>query len=106
MENKKIQKIYNLGNNVIVSVSITPVSINESIAIMSCNYGKELIKIYFMARKNGKDVFFNKRTNTMIEKFDIPISEYEKKLDADYKTALIEQKKAIDFSKELIKKKK
>ena len=95
----KINKKFQLGQGVEVNIAI-----NDNIAVSTSNYGKEMLKFFHQAKAKGKDVTFDYRRNAMIERFNEPIEEYEKKLEIDYNTAKEKQKEAKIWAKENIKK--
>ena len=82
------------------------VVIDNNISLMSSNYGKEMLKLYWKMIKDKpeKKLMYNYRSNVIVEKFDIPQEEYIKNIDKDFNTALTEQKKAMDKAKEEYKK--
>lgn len=76
------------------------IGIDDGIAVMTSNYGKEMQKIYFQAKQAGKNVEYDYRTNTMIEKFEGTAEDFAKKIDIDYKMALFKQQGIIKSTKE------
>ena len=80
-------------------VSIKAV-IDDGMAILLCNYERELYKIYIKAKEDGKDVQWHYRKHAMIEKFSIPKEDYEKNLDIDYQTALKAKKESEEETKQ------
>ena len=97
----RIKKTYELGGGLRIMIVI-----DEKIALMSSNYGKEMLKLYWKMLKDKPDkkLMYNYRTNVIVEEFNIPQEEYIKNIDKDFDTALIEQKKAMDKAKEEYKK--
>ena len=95
----KISGKYILGTGVVVEYAI-----NDGVAVMTCNYAKQLQGIYFKAKAAGKKVEWNYRKNAMIEKFDCTAEEFKKKLDIDFSTAKDKQVEAIKWAKENVKK--
>lgn len=97
----RIKKTYELGAGLRIMVVI-----DNNIALMSSNYGKEMLKLYWKMVKDKPDkkLMYNYRSNVIVEEFNIPQDEYIKNIDKDFNTALIEQKKASDKAREGLKK--
>ena len=91
----KVNREYMLSPGVVVNIAI-----NEGVAVMISNYAKELEKIYFQAKKDGKNVQWDYRKHAMIEMFDCSIEEYVSMLDKDYETSKIKQAEAQKWALE------
>jgi predicted transcriptional regulator len=90
-----INKELNVGNGVILRFRI-----NDNIALMTSNYNKELLKIYYKIKEQGKDVEFNYRANVIIEHYKNKTAEQiDKMLDHDYKIGMDKQKEVIENGK-------
>lgn len=91
----RINKEYQLGGGIVLKVGI-----ENGVAVMISNYGKEMEKIYHKTKQAGKKVDWDYRRQAMIEQFDISDEEYAKLLDRDFATAKVEQLKVQKFAGE------
>jgi hypothetical protein len=57
----KINKEIDIGNGVILKIAI-----NDGIAVLTSNYGKEILRFYHQAKEAGKNVEYDYRRNAMI----------------------------------------
>lgn len=89
----KIKKTLDIGGGYRLIVSI-----DDGIAMMTSNYAKALIKVYFQTKKDHpeKNISYDYRRNVMIERFDISKEEYSKNLDADVLRSKKAQKETME----------